>query len=68
VEAPTTREAPFAGLTRTYSSFQEAAQENADSRVYAGIHFRTACDDGLKQGTHIGRFIFQHSLTPMKHH
>ena len=35
-----------------------ASQENADSRVYAGIHFRSACQDGIKLGKHIGRRAF----------
>jgi hypothetical protein len=59
--------APFAGITRSFSSFSEAAEENADSRVFAGIHFRTACRDGVKQGRHIGQFAVQHYLLPVKH-
>jgi hypothetical protein len=47
--------APFAGLTRAFTSFSQAAQENADSRVYAGVHFRTACRDGVGLGQKIGR-------------
>lgn len=46
---------PFAGITRSFKSFSQAAQENADSRVYAGIHFRSACRDGIKLGEQIGR-------------
>ena len=38
----TTSGAPFAGITRTFPSVAAAAEENADSRVYAGIHFRRA--------------------------
>src|SRR4029450_8529786 len=38
----TTSGAPFAGITRTFPSVAAAAQENSDSRVYAGIHFRSA--------------------------
>ena len=49
---------PFAGITRSFRSFSQAAQENADSRVYAGIHFRSACQDGIKLGKHIGRRAF----------
>jgi hypothetical protein len=63
----TTSGAPFPGITRSYTSFSQAAQENADSRVYAGIHFRTACNDGLKQGRKIGRHAFLHSLRPVIH-
>ncbi len=61
----TTSGAPFPGITRSYTSFSQAAQENADSRVYAGIHYRTACSDGVKQGRKVGRHAFQHSLRPV---
>jgi hypothetical protein len=54
--------APFAGLTRSYASFSQAAQENGDSRVYAGIHFRSAVVDGIDQGKRIGRFVFTHAF------
>ena len=35
-----------AGAIRSFKSFTQAADENADSRVMAGIHFRFACDAG----------------------
>lgn len=62
----TTSGAPFAEITRQFSSFSQAAQENADSRVYAGIHFRTACRDGLKLGSKIGKFTVGHILQPLR--
>ena len=43
-------------------SFSQAAQENADSRVYAGVHFRTACQDGIILGEQIGRRAFAQHL------
>ncbi len=58
----TTSGVPFAGLTRSYTSFSQAAAENGDSRVYAGIHFRSAVEDGFKQGEKIGHFVFTHAL------
>jgi hypothetical protein len=60
----TTSGAPFPGITRSYTSFSQAARENADSRVYAGIHFRSACRDGLIQGTRGGRYVVEHALRP----
>jgi len=62
----TTSGAPFPGITRSFISFSQAAQENADSRVYAGIHFRSAVQHGLKQGTKIGRYISNHFLKPVR--
>jgi hypothetical protein len=64
----TTSGNPFPGTTRSFTSFSQAAQENADSRVYAGIHFRTACTDGLRQGKKVGRFAFKHYLKPIRRH
>jgi hypothetical protein len=58
----------FPGITRSFTSFSQAAQENADARVYAGIHFRTTCTDGLRQGKKVGRFAFKHYLKPIKNH
>ena len=62
----TTSGAPFAGITRAFSSFSQAARQNADSRVYAGIHFRTACRDGLKLGAKIGKFTSGHFFEPIE--
>lgn len=53
---------PFAGLTRSYTSFSQAAQENADSRIYAGIHFRSACRDGVRLGASIGALTVEQHL------
>lgn len=55
---------PFPGMTRSFRSFSEAARENGDSRVYAGVHFRTACVDGVALGERIGRRAFSHFLRP----
>jgi len=64
----TTSGVPFAGITRSFASFSDAARENGESRIYAGIHFRSAVDDGIKQGKKIGRFVFSHSLRSLSEH
>ena len=61
----TTSGAPFPGITRSYTSFSQAVLENANSRVYAGIHFRTACTEGMRMGEKIGKFTFMHVLEPL---
>jgi len=58
--------APFNGLIRSFTSFSQAALENGLSRIYAGIHFRTAVEDGIQQGKQIGGFVFTHSLQPLQ--
>lgn len=42
---------------RKFNSFYEAADEAAISRLYGGIHFRDACDQGKMQGRRIGQFV-----------
>jgi hypothetical protein len=47
---------------RSFRSFSEAARENADSRVRAGLHFRFATNAGLELGSRIGQQANRHSL------
>jgi hypothetical protein len=51
---------------RNFSSFKQAADENADSRVMAGIHFRFACDAGQEMGDKVGQWILANHLKPLK--
>jgi hypothetical protein len=37
--------------------FQSRAEELAASRVWAGIHFRSAVNEGLKQGRAVGQAV-----------
>ena len=42
---------------RQFSSFRQAAEEAAISRLYGGIHYRDAIEGGQRQGKAIGKFI-----------
>jgi hypothetical protein len=42
---------------RTYSSFNQAAQEAAISRMYGGIHYRAAVEEGIGQGKSVGKLV-----------
>lgn len=55
-----------AGSPRSFNSFSQAADENADSRVMAGIHFRFACKAGQQLGSKIGDWTVSHKLTPLQ--
>jgi hypothetical protein len=55
--------APFA--PRTHDSVSEAADEANNSRVYGGIHFRTAVRHGRIIGDQIGLFVFENLLRPI---
>ena len=55
---------PYPGITRSFKSFSQSAQEAADSRIYGGIHFRSSCRDGLVIGRKIGANVFKKFLRP----
>lgn len=42
---------------RKFNSFNDAAAEVGESRIYGGIHFRQACDLGAEQGKAIGNHV-----------
>jgi Ca2+-binding RTX toxin-like protein len=42
---------------RSFTSFSQAAQESADSRLYGGIHWRFDNEDGLTAGRKLGNFV-----------
>jgi hypothetical protein len=52
------------GVFRSFASFSEAAAEAAISRVYGGIHYRFASDDGMTAGFDVGEWVFTHILLP----
>lgn len=46
------------GLTaRSFPSFMAAAQEAAISRMYGGIHYRPAVENGIVEGSALGNFL-----------
>jgi membrane-associated phospholipid phosphatase len=50
------------GATRSFDSFSGAATEAALSRLFGGIHYRSANDDGLAAGVAIGEWAISHDL------
>ena len=44
---------------RNFSSFRNAAAEARISRLYGGIHFRDAIENGGEQGREVGEFIIR---------
>jgi len=59
-------EVEFGLSIRNFPSFKKAAEEAAISRMYGGIHYRPAFENGLVQGTAIGEFIEQRVKTRKK--
>jgi hypothetical protein len=49
-------------VRRSFHSFDQAAAENGDSRVYVGFHFRNSIEKGLRHGHQIGQWTVDHTL------
>lgn len=52
-------EVPYGLPSRKFKSFRQAAQEASISRLYGGIHYRPAIENGQKQGKQIGEWVLQ---------
>lgn len=50
-----TTELEYLGLERSFNSIQQAADEAGISRLYGGIHYRSAIEEGKKQGQQVGK-------------
>ncbi len=55
--------APF--MPRTHKRFSAVADEANNSRVYGGIHFRTAVRDGRTIGDNVGRLVMDTLMLPL---
>jgi membrane-associated phospholipid phosphatase len=49
----------YIGMERDFSSFFQAAEEAAISRVYGGIHYRSGMEGGAVQGKAVGKLIIE---------
>jgi hypothetical protein len=56
---------PPAPVLRSYTSFSQAADENAYSRILVGFHFRKAVEEGTAYGRKIGKRAVNHFLRPL---
>lgn len=52
-------EALFDLPDRSFTSFNQAAAEAAISRMYGGIHYRDAVENGQEEGKQIGMFVVE---------
>jgi hypothetical protein len=56
--------APPGSPARSFPSFSAAADENAESRVMGGLHFRFACEAGQGLGHQVGAWVVSTALRP----
>jgi hypothetical protein len=54
-------------ITRTYTTFSQAADEIVDARVWSGIHFRTADDVAVKIGRQVAGWSEGRFFLPLRH-
>jgi len=50
------------GVNAVYNSFSQFGTDNAFSRVWAGVHFRQACFDGVNAGIQVADWVWTHNL------
>jgi hypothetical protein len=56
---------PSSGTTRSFTSFSQALQEAVDSRVWGGIHWRTADVQGAQLGQQVAAWERSHYFKPV---
>jgi membrane-associated phospholipid phosphatase len=60
----TARSDALPGVTRTFHSFMDAAEEAGLSRIYGGIHYSFDNRDGLAMGGALADYVIHHVLLP----
>jgi hypothetical protein len=50
------------GVTRSFRNFTDALEEVKDARIFAGIHFRTACEDGTTLGKAVAQYVLDNKF------
>jgi hypothetical protein len=56
-----------AGLTRSFTRLSQAIDEIVDARVWSGIHFRNADEQGERIGRQVARYTERHYFQPERH-
>jgi len=52
--------------TRSFDRFSDILKEVIDARVWAGIHFRTACMQGAVLGNKVAHYLEKHYFQPVQ--
>jgi hypothetical protein len=51
-------------VRRHFASLSEAEEENAQSRIYLGIHWAFDKTEGLRQGRRVANYVYRHLYVP----
>ena len=50
-------------IRRRFASLSEAEDENGQSRIYLGIHWRFDKTEGIAQGRKVADYVYQNAFT-----
>jgi PEP-CTERM motif len=53
------------GVLESFTKFSDAAAQNAESRIYLGIHWQFDADIGTASGDMVGNDVFAGAFTPV---
>jgi membrane-associated phospholipid phosphatase len=53
------------GITRTFETFSAGVAQVTDARVFAGIHFRFACDSATAMGRQVAGWVLATQMQPL---
>jgi hypothetical protein len=49
----------------SYKSFTDAEYDNAESRIWIGVHWQFDADVGIQQGNRVAEYVFGHAFRPV---
>jgi hypothetical protein len=52
-------------IPRSFSTLSQAEEENGQSRIYLGIHWKFDKTAGIAQGRQVADYVFDHSFAPL---
>jgi hypothetical protein len=55
-------------MPRSFSTLSQAEDENGQSRIYLGIHWRFDKVESIILGRHVGDYVFDHAFAPLPRH
>ncbi len=59
------KSAELPGVTRSFTSFSQAAKENSDSRIWLGVHWRFDQDAGQALGAAVAAYVSTNFFAPV---
>jgi hypothetical protein len=54
------------GVRRSFRSLSQALEEVKNARIFAGIHFRAACEDGTELGQQVADYVVANKFQPVR--